>query len=174
MPLARIGAVCDITPAEAGSHPQRSLLLRAIDGNGPAEPALSLHHAQAGDRYLLCTDGLTAVVPAPAIRDTLTAPGDPERAVARLIGPPDAPGPGQHRVRGSRPDQPGAAAGARGLRVTRDQAGTDGPAPSSLCLAPAGWVAGRAWLTSGPRRNTSAATIEPAARMPAVQAKPLS
>ena len=73
-----------ITPAEA-VHPQRSLLLRAIDGNGPAEPDLSLYDAQAGDRYLLCTDGLTAVVPAPAIQDTLTAPGDPEQAVARLI-----------------------------------------------------------------------------------------
>ncbi len=46
---------------------------------------LSLYDAQAGDRYLLCTDGLTAVVPAPAIQDTLTAPGDPEQAVARLI-----------------------------------------------------------------------------------------
>jgi PPM family protein phosphatase len=74
-----------ITPAEAASHPQRSLLLRAIAGHGPAEPDLSLHDVRAGDRYLLCTDGLTAVVPAPAIRDTLTAPGDPERAVARLI-----------------------------------------------------------------------------------------
>lgn len=48
-----------ITPAEADSQPQRSLLLRAIDSNGLAEPDLPLHDAQAGDRYLLCTDGLT-------------------------------------------------------------------------------------------------------------------
>ena len=73
-----------ITPEEAESHPQRSLLLRAIDG-GAAEPDVSLHDVQAGDRYLLCSDGLTTTVPAGVIRDTLSAPGDPEQAVGRLI-----------------------------------------------------------------------------------------
>jgi PPM family protein phosphatase len=74
-----------ITPEEADSHPQRSLLLRAIDGRAAAEPDVSLHDARAGDRYLLCSDGLTAVVPAGILRDTLDAPGDPERAVEHLI-----------------------------------------------------------------------------------------
>jgi PPM family protein phosphatase len=74
-----------ITAEEAESHPQRSLLLRAIAGDGAADPDVSLHDAQAGDRYLLCSDGLTTVVPAGVIRDTLGAPGDPEQAVARLI-----------------------------------------------------------------------------------------
>jgi len=74
-----------ITPEEAESHPQRSLLLRAIDGDGATETDVSLHDAQAGDRYLLCSDGLTAVVSAGVIRDALSAPGDPEQAVARLI-----------------------------------------------------------------------------------------
>jgi serine/threonine protein phosphatase PrpC len=74
-----------ITPDEAESHPQRSLLLQAIDGGAGAEPDVSLHDARAGDRYLLCSDGLTAVVPAGAIRDTLATPGDPELAVGRLI-----------------------------------------------------------------------------------------
>lgn len=74
-----------ITPEEAESHPQRSLLLQAIGGDGATEPDVSLHDAQAGDRYLLCSDGLTAVVPPEVIRDTLSAPGDPEQAVGRLI-----------------------------------------------------------------------------------------
>jgi PPM family protein phosphatase len=74
-----------ITPEEAESHPQRSLLLQAIGGNGPPEPDVSLHDAQAGDRYLLCSDGLTTVVSAAVIRDSLVAPGDPEQAVGRLI-----------------------------------------------------------------------------------------
>ena len=43
------------------------------------------HDAQAGDRYLLCSDGLTAVVSTAVIRDALSAPGDPEQAVGRLI-----------------------------------------------------------------------------------------
>jgi PPM family protein phosphatase len=74
-----------ITPEEAESHPQRSLLLQAIDGGAGAEPDVSLHDARAGDRYLLCSDGLTAVVSAEVIRATLSAPGDPEQAVSRLI-----------------------------------------------------------------------------------------
>jgi PPM family protein phosphatase len=74
-----------ITPEEADSHPQRSLLLRAIDGRAAAEPDVSLHDARAGDRYLLCSDGLTAVVSAGILRDTLDAPCDPEQAVERLI-----------------------------------------------------------------------------------------
>jgi PPM family protein phosphatase len=74
-----------ITPEEVDSHPQRSLLLQAIGGGPGAEPDVSLHDAQAGDRYLLCSDGLTSVVSAPLIQDTLSAAGDPELAVGRLI-----------------------------------------------------------------------------------------
>ena len=74
-----------ITPEEAESHPQRSLLLQAIGGAAPAEPDVSLHDARPGDRYLLCSDGLTTVVAAEAIRNSLSAPGDPEEAVGRLI-----------------------------------------------------------------------------------------
>ena len=74
-----------ITPEEAESHPQRSLLLRAIAGDGATDPDVSLHDAQAGDRYLLCSDGLTTVVSPGVIRDTLTASGDPEQVVGRLI-----------------------------------------------------------------------------------------
>jgi serine/threonine protein phosphatase PrpC len=74
-----------ITPEEAESHPQRSLLLQAIDGGAGAEPDVSLHDARADDRYLLCSDGLTAVVSAQVIRDTLSEPGDPEQTVGRLI-----------------------------------------------------------------------------------------
>jgi PPM family protein phosphatase len=74
-----------LTPIEAWSHPQRAMLLKAL-GATDATPDLSLHDAQAGDRYLLCSDGLSAVVPAPAIRDTLATPdATPEDAVQRLI-----------------------------------------------------------------------------------------
>jgi serine/threonine protein phosphatase PrpC len=75
-----------ITPEEADSHPQRSLLLRAMDGERTTEPDVSLHDARAGDRYLLCSDGLTAVVGARVIQDALSVPGDAEQAVDQLIG----------------------------------------------------------------------------------------
>jgi PPM family protein phosphatase len=80
-----------ITPEEAASHPQRSLLLRAIDGTA-VELDASLHDATAGDRYLLCSDGLTGVVSTETIRDTLRETGDPDQAAARLIEAANAGG----------------------------------------------------------------------------------
>ncbi len=73
-----------ISPDEAASHPQRSLLLRAIDGSA-VTPDTSLHDARAGDRYLLCSDGLTAVVGTAAVHEALRSAGDPEQTVQRLI-----------------------------------------------------------------------------------------
>jgi serine/threonine protein phosphatase PrpC len=74
-----------LTAEEAISHPQRSLLLRALDGGGKAAPDLSLHEARPGDRYLLCSDGLTNVVPAATIHQVLRAVTEPGDAVRRLI-----------------------------------------------------------------------------------------
>ena len=74
-----------ISADDVSTHPQRSLLLRALDGRSVAEPDLSVHDSLPGDRYLLCSDGLTTVVSAAAIRGALSAPGDPEQAVSRLI-----------------------------------------------------------------------------------------
>ncbi len=80
-----------ITPEEAASHPQRSLLLRAIDGTA-VEPDTSLHDARAGDRYLLCSDGLTGVVSTEVIRATLRGTGYPDQAAAQLIEAANAGG----------------------------------------------------------------------------------
>ena len=81
-----------ITAEEAESHPQRALLLRAIGGDTPARPDVSLHEAEAGDRYLLCSDGLTAVASAAAIQETLQAASEPEQAVQGLIDLANAAG----------------------------------------------------------------------------------
>jgi PPM family protein phosphatase len=77
-----------LTPEEAASHPQRSLLVKAIcaTGDEAQTPALSLHDARAGDRYLLTTDGLTTALPVPAVREVLRdASLSPQAAVDRLI-----------------------------------------------------------------------------------------
>ncbi|MEE4545756.1 MerR family transcriptional regulator [Streptomyces sp. V4-01] len=79
-----------LTPEEALSHPQRSLLVRALGADdrsrGVEEPELRLHDALPGDRWLLCSDGLSSVVPAAELRRALTAATAPDQAVRTLVG----------------------------------------------------------------------------------------
>jgi serine/threonine protein phosphatase PrpC len=74
-----------ITIDEAASHPQRSLLLRALDGRGEVDPDVSVRQAEVGDRYLLCSDGLSGVVTAETIHQVLSQVEDPQTAVRQLI-----------------------------------------------------------------------------------------
>lgn len=72
-----------ITPEQANTHPQRSLLMRALDGR-EVDPDLSMRQAVAEDRYLLCTDGLSGVVSEETILEALLLP-TPQDAVDRLV-----------------------------------------------------------------------------------------
>jgi len=83
-----------ITPEEADSHPQRHLLYRALDGRD-AEPEYSVREAHAGDRYLLCSDGLSGVVSAETIAATLREYVDANQCAERLV---------QLALRGGGPD----------------------------------------------------------------------
>ncbi|EGE43430.1 MerR family transcriptional regulator [Streptomyces sp. SID4928] len=82
-----------LTEEEAASHPQRALLLKALVGGvGSApvavavRPDVRLREVRAGDRYLLCSDGLSAVVDEAELRAAVIAADDPEEAVRRLVG----------------------------------------------------------------------------------------
>ena len=74
-----------ISPEEAVSHPQRSLLIRALGRGADATPDLRLHDAEPGDRYLLCSDGLSTVVATTEIHRTLSEITEPEQAVRELV-----------------------------------------------------------------------------------------
>ncbi len=74
-----------ISPDEAATHPQRSLILRALDGRSEADPDVSLREAELGDRYLLCSDGLSGVVSAETLHRTLSTVTEPDQAVIQLI-----------------------------------------------------------------------------------------
>jgi PPM family protein phosphatase len=74
-----------ISPEEAANHPQRSLILRALDSRTDAEPDLSLREVLAGDRYLLCSDGLSDVVTEETLHRALLAIDDPDEAVIQLV-----------------------------------------------------------------------------------------
>ena len=62
-----------ITQEEAAHHPQRSLLLRALNGT-EVDPSLTIREVAVGDRYLICSDGLPGVVSAEAIAEALANP----------------------------------------------------------------------------------------------------
>lgn len=72
-----------ISEEDAAHHPQRSLLLKALNGTD-LDPSLTVREASVGDRYLLCSDGLPAVVSAEAIADAL-GDGDPDAAADALV-----------------------------------------------------------------------------------------
>ena len=73
-----------ISTEEAEHHPQRSLILRALDGRGQVELDLFDLDVAPGDRVLLCSDGLSGVLSAAAIESALGA-GDIEQAADQLI-----------------------------------------------------------------------------------------
>jgi PPM family protein phosphatase len=74
-----------LSPAQAATHPQRSYVMRALQSGTVAEPDLSIIEAKTGDRYLLCSDGLSDVVSEDTLRDTLTRFTDRDQAVNQLI-----------------------------------------------------------------------------------------
>jgi len=51
-----------ISQAEAVEHPQRSMLTQALRGDGDVTPVLQMYEVKMGDRYLLCSDGLSGVL----------------------------------------------------------------------------------------------------------------
>jgi serine/threonine protein phosphatase PrpC len=74
-----------ITEDDVATHPHRSLLLRALDGRTIAEPDLAQVETYPGDRYLLCSDGLSGVVTEQTLHQTLAAASDPDKAALRLV-----------------------------------------------------------------------------------------
>jgi serine/threonine protein phosphatase PrpC len=73
-----------ITPEQASHHPRRAVVTQALQG-GDANPAYTFMRPTAGDRWLLCSDGLSNVVSAETIGETLTAYEDPQECARRLI-----------------------------------------------------------------------------------------
>ncbi|MEU6403923.1 Stp1/IreP family PP2C-type Ser/Thr phosphatase [Streptomyces sp. NPDC046985] len=84
-----------ITEEEATTHPQRALLMRALGSSEHVEPDLSVREVRAGDRYLICSDGLSGVVSHQTMEETLASYQGPQETVQELI---------QLALRGGGPD----------------------------------------------------------------------
>lgn len=75
-----------ITAEEAAVHPRRSVLMRVL-GDVDADPDIDTHviDTQPGDKWLLCSDGLSGYVSERDIAETLLTVDDPELACHKLI-----------------------------------------------------------------------------------------
>lgn len=138
-----------ITPEEAEHHPQRSVVMRVLgDFDVDIAPDLSVREARAGDRWLLCSDGLSGFVSGETIARTLHEIADVDTCAERLVQlalragggdnvtvvvadvleldqVPDGAGPTTHAV----------VVGSAAINRNRPTAAQDGPAARAAELA---------------------------------------
>ena len=74
-----------ITPEEARIHPSRSVITRALGNDPDTVPDLYEVSVQAGDRLLLCSDGLTSMLRDVQIERIMNRASDPQRCAAQLV-----------------------------------------------------------------------------------------
>ncbi|HXB64220.1 MAG TPA: Stp1/IreP family PP2C-type Ser/Thr phosphatase [Solirubrobacteraceae bacterium] len=75
-----------LTPEEAEEHPQRSIITRALGPEETVEVDTRSFRARAGDIYLLCSDGLTSMVPEARLAELLRTHADaPLRDTGELL-----------------------------------------------------------------------------------------
>ena len=113
---------------EASSHPQRSLVSRVLQGQ-PTDPSYSIHQARPGDRFLLCSDGLSGVLRAETIEQALREYSDVDACAERLVdlalraGGPDNITAIVAEVVGDEPPEPGLRERLRAWLDRRSEAG---------------------------------------------------
>lgn len=73
-----------ITEEQASVHPKRNIITRVLDGRDELELDVSVRAAQTGDRYLLCSDGLSSYVSLETMAGAV-ATADPQEAADRLV-----------------------------------------------------------------------------------------
>jgi serine/threonine protein phosphatase PrpC len=75
-----------ITPEEALTHPRRSVLMRVL-GDVDAHPEIDtkIVETRPGDRWLLCSDGLSSYVSEEHITRTMASGHDPDRTADALV-----------------------------------------------------------------------------------------
>ncbi|WP_395245237.1 PP2C family protein-serine/threonine phosphatase [Agromyces sp. MMS24-K17] len=74
-----------IGPEEAATHPERSVITRAVGAGSEAQPDFWMLPALRGDRLLACSDGLTKELDAERIDRALAEERDPQAAADRLV-----------------------------------------------------------------------------------------
>jgi PPM family protein phosphatase len=83
--VGRMVAEGRLQPEEAQTHPQRSIITRALGVDESVQVDLETVDVVKGDRILMCSDGLPSMVDDGGIEDILRGETDPQRAAERLI-----------------------------------------------------------------------------------------
>jgi PPM family protein phosphatase len=74
-----------LTEEQAETHPQRSVITRALGPEPDVQVDVQVYQARAGDLFMVCSDGLTSMVPEARVREILEAAGSLEEAGRELI-----------------------------------------------------------------------------------------
>ena len=90
--VAELLAAGRIRPEDVRTHPQRNMVTRAIGMSQHVEVDVEERELAAGDRVLLCSDGLTTMLTDQAVADVLGAEGAPEERVWALVEAANAAG----------------------------------------------------------------------------------
>jgi PPM family protein phosphatase len=76
----------DLTRDQAAEHPQKNLITRALGADEEVDVDTAVVPVEAGDRFLLCSDGLSDMIPETRVGEILAeAPGDPEKPARSLV-----------------------------------------------------------------------------------------
>jgi protein phosphatase len=76
----------DISEAEAKAHPYRHVLTRALGVERDVQPDVQKLDVRGGDVYVICSDGISGMLPAAEIRDTAIAhQNDPNALCQKLV-----------------------------------------------------------------------------------------
>lgn len=138
-----------LTPEEAERHPQRSVLMRVLgDVDSDPELDLSLRPARAGDRWMLCSDGLSGLVSLETIGGTLREIDDPGECADALV---------QLALRGGGPDNITCVI-ADVVDLDALPKGTPAPSSSPEIVGSAGRSRHQPTAASGPAAKAAALT----------------
>ena len=74
-----------LTPEEARTHPQRSVITRALGSDAHLHPDIYEINVETGDRLLICSDGLSGMIFDDQIENTLRRVQDPQRCASQLV-----------------------------------------------------------------------------------------
>jgi protein phosphatase len=81
----RLVEVGELTEEEAAASARRNIILQALGPDPRVSVDLSWQQLQRGDLLILCSDGLSSVVPRPMIAETAVAEPDPAALCRTLV-----------------------------------------------------------------------------------------